>query len=108
METVIEDFEESREDYKNTIMAYVDGIMEWKTNREEMEKDVTRWNECFLRIGLKMNVEKTEILTVSRTEEEDFNINIGNRMVKNTHTFNYLESVFTEEGGNGRDISERE
>ena len=108
MEKVTEDFKESRDDYKNRIMVYADDTTEWNTNREEIEEELTRWNECFFRKGMKMNVEKTEILTVSRTEEEDFNINIGNKMVKNTNTFKYLESVVTEEGGNGRDISERE
>ena len=39
----------------------------------------------FEKKSMTMDVEKTEILTVSRTEEEDFNSNIGNKMVKNTN-----------------------
>ena len=63
METVIEDFKESREDYKNRIMVYADDIAEWSTTQEEIEEDLTRWNECVLRKSIKMNVEKIEILT---------------------------------------------
>ena len=67
IETVIEDFKEGKEeDYKNRIMVYADDITEWSTNREEIEEDIIRWNECFLRKGMKMNVDKTEILFVSR------------------------------------------
>ena len=85
---------------------------------------MTQWNEAptekklkktqhggmsaFLKkTSMTMDVEETEILTVSRTAEEDFKINIGNKMVKITNTFKYLGSVVTEEGGNGKDISER-
>ena len=49
IETVIEDFKEGREDYKNRIIVYADGIAEWSTNQEEIEEDLTRWNECFLK-----------------------------------------------------------
>ena len=88
-------------------MAYADDIAEWSTDREEIEEDIKRWNECFIRKGMKMNVEKTEILTVSRREEHEFSITIGNKGVKNTNIFKYLGSVITKEGGNKRDISER-
>ena len=36
---------------------------------------------------MKMNVNKIEILIVNRTEEQDFNINIGNTMIMNTNIF---------------------
>ena len=61
IETVIEDFKEDREDYKNRIMVYADDIAEWSTDREEIEEDLIRWNEYFLRKGMKMNVNKTEL-----------------------------------------------
>ncbi len=40
--------------------------------------------------GMRMNIEKTEILTVSRLEEEQFNIVIEGREVKNAKKFKYL------------------
>ena len=85
IETVIEDFMEGREHYNNRIMVYADDIAEWSTSQEKNE-DLTRWDECFLR-SMKTNVENTAILTVSRTQEEDFNITIGNKMVKNINAW---------------------
>ncbi len=55
---------------------------------------------------MRINIEKTKFLTVSRLEEEQFNIVIKGREVKNAKNFKYLGSMFAKEEGNKRDILE--
>ena len=49
-------------------MVYADEIAEWNMDRQELEEDIRRCNECLLARGMKMNVEMTQI-AVSRVEQ---------------------------------------
>ena len=40
------------------------------TSIEKLQERMTRWNESFNRYNLKLNLNKTEVLVVSRTENK--------------------------------------
>ena len=61
---------------KGDTMIYADDIALWSSNKEDIVKTVQIWDEVLTEIGLKMNVGKTEIMTVSRHLEEDIVIEI--------------------------------
>ncbi len=54
---------------------------------------------------MRMNVEKTDVLTVSRQQEVEMDIMVEGRQVKNKTKFKYLGSVIAAEGVNGQDIT---
>ena len=87
-------------------MVYAD-MSYYTAEREDLERAIHHWNECFGRAGMKLNVSKTEILCVSREKEDNFNIVINGETVKNVEKAKYLGSVIMREGGNKLDITER-
>ena len=52
------------------VLAYADEIAQTATSIEKLQERMTRWNESFNRYNLKLNLMKTEVLVVSRTEKE--------------------------------------
>jgi hypothetical protein len=65
-----------------------------------MLKEVLKsFNDSLKRAGLKMNVDKTEIMIISREKENNVKIKIEGTEIKNNEKLKYLGSMFTSEGG---------
>ena len=52
------------------VLAYADEIAQTATTIEKLQERMTRWNESFNKYNLNINLKKTEVLVVSRTEKE--------------------------------------
>ena len=107
MDTVIKDFKD-RINISEDIMIFADDIAFWTYDHEELERALICLNDCLTEAGLKMNIEKTEILTIDKQPQAATNITIRDTVIKDTDTFKYLECIFTDEGQkNKEEITER-
>ena len=60
----------SKQPDNDCVLAYADDIAQMATSIEQLQEHMTRWNESFNRYNLNLNLKKTEVLGVSRTEKE--------------------------------------
>lgn len=51
-------------------LAYADGVAVVTGTLEDLQKAITRWNDTFNRMGMKINKQKTVIMKVERIKEE--------------------------------------
>ena len=66
------------------------------------------FDECFRAAGMKINLDKTEILIINRGPKETLNIEVRGTRVKETETVKYLGCTFTDTGDkNKQEITER-
>lgn len=88
------------------VLAYADDIACWSVNREELERSVGVWRDCFEEAGMRINASKTVFLRVGRRGGEELEVELDGVRLENVQSFNYLGSKFT---GTGvmEDISER-
>lgn len=64
------------------------------------------WNESLMAAGLTMNVEKTEVLRISRNDKDKINVIVQEKSVRNVYEVNYLRSLFSTEGTNKAEITD--
>ena len=108
MERVIRDFKaEWRERRRSGVLAYADDIAFWGVEGEDMEEGMNIWNRCFRRAGMKINIEKTVRMEISRRRAEGMRIEIEGERVKTVESFKYLGSVFERDGGMEGDVRVR-
>ena len=56
---------------------------------------------------MKIHVNKTKVMKISRKQEENLNIIINGQKVEQVSHFKYLGSLLTEDGGSGKEIRTR-
>ena len=89
-------------------MIFADDVALLTYDKNELERALIIFNECLCEAGLKMNINKTEILTVSKNANEQPQVEVNGTIVKNTAQFNYLGIMFTDEGNSNKaEITER-
>ena len=74
------------------ILGYADDLALVSETEEELQRCVTMWDEVLTAKGMKINKEKTEVMLVSRAQDE-LNIRLGDVILKQTDQFEYLGSV---------------
>ena len=90
------------------VMIYADDIAVWSENKQGVVEALERWDTVLTEAGLKMNVTKTEIMKVSRNqEEEEVIVEIRGNRIKNVSEVKYLGSVFSSHGNNKEEINDR-
>ena len=90
------------------VMIYADDIAVWSDSRQGIVEALERWQIVLTEAGLKMNVAKTEIMKVSRDqEEEEVIVEISGNKIKNVTEVKYLGSVFSSQGNNKVEINDR-
>ena len=67
---------------------------------------MTRWNESFNRYNLKLNLKKTEVLVVSRTEKEVV-VTLDECQLNQVTKFKYLECITGSKGQIDEEINGR-
>ncbi|XP_076036835.1 uncharacterized protein LOC143022497 [Oratosquilla oratoria] len=83
-------------------LAYADDVAPASQNLEELQESLNRWNNALNEYGLRLNIEKCEVMTVSREESESV-LRVGNDVLRETEEFKYLDVNF-----NGMELMERE
>ena len=107
IDSVIKKFKE-KINFSGDIMIFADDVALWTYNKNELERALIILNECLCEAGLKMNINKTEILTVSKNANEQPKVEVNGTIIKNTDKFKYLGCIFTGEGNSNKvEITER-
>ena len=107
MDKVIKDFKDQINISGDT-MIFADDIAFWTYDQDELEGALMCLNDCLTEAGLKMNKEKTEILTIAKYPPAAMDITIGDTVIRDTDTFKYLGCIFTDKGYKNREeITER-
>ena len=74
---------------------YADDLVIVAEHREEWQGALEEWNEMFKKHGLKMNVDKTEVMCVGKQRDE-LNIRLEGKDVKQVNNFMYLGGNISE------------
>ena len=78
-------------------IMYADDLVIVAEHREELQDALEEWNEMFKKHGLKMNLDKTEVMWVGKHREE-LNIRLEGKGVKQVNNFMYLGGNISENG----------
>ena len=78
-------------------IMYADDLVVVAEHREELHGALEEWNEMFKKHGLKMNLDKTEVMWVGQHREE-LNIRLEGKDIKQENTFVYLGGNISENG----------
>ena len=70
-------------------IMYADDLAIVAEHREELQGALEEWNEMFKKHGLKMNLDKTEVMWVGKQREE-LNIRLEGKDIKQVKNFVYL------------------
>ena len=70
MDKMTKNFNEMVNIREGDVMIYADDIFVWTDDNNELERIIEGWRTVLENGGLKMNVDKTEILCISRNHEE--------------------------------------
>src|SRR5678816_4794673 len=88
-------------------MAYADDLACWSEREEAIREVVELFAEELEEAGMKMNIQKTEILTVTEGNKEGMRMVVREEEVKAVNTCNYLGGCFNRRGGSGEEITRR-
>ena len=85
---------------------YADDLVIVAEHREELQGSLEEWNEMFKKHGLKMNLDKTEVMWVGKQREE-LNIMLEGKDIKQVNKIVYLGGNISENGRVGVKIRRR-
>ena len=71
------------------VLAYADDLAVVTRNRESLQVAMGRWEEILRRAGMRINKGKTEVMKITRLQE-DLQIIIDSVAIKQVTTFKYL------------------
>ena len=78
-------------------IMYAEDLVIVAEHREELQGALEEWNEMFKKHGLKMNLDKTEVIWVGKHREE-LNIRLEGKDIKQVKNFVYLGGNISENG----------
>ena len=93
MDLVIKEVHQNPEN--DFVLAYADDIAQTATSLEKLQERMTRWNEYFNTYNL--NLKKTEVLVVSRTEKEAV-VTLDENQLNQVTKFKYLGCIIGSKG----------
>ena len=82
-------------------MMYADYLAMIAESKQELQEVLEEWKGVFKKHGLRMSLEKTEVMWVGHQREE-LNIRLGGKEIKQVGGFVYLGGKVTEEAFRGR------
>ncbi|PSN54154.1 hypothetical protein C0J52_06854 [Blattella germanica] len=89
------------------LSAYADDIDIISRNAEELRRTMAIMDHCFKERGLKINVEKTKYMLVTKKENNTNCIKINDYTFDQVQEFTYLGSKLNSENNVGREIKQR-
>ena len=78
-------------------IMYADDLVIVAENREELQGALEEWNDMYKKHGLKMNLDKTEVMRVGKQREE-LNIRLEEKDIKLVNNCVYLGGNISENG----------
>ena len=92
-------------------LLYADDLVITAETKEELQDRVSKWQERLEAGGLKINVNKTEVMRSTRNKELDDGSNPvkdrAGKVFNCVAKFKYLGSTISEQGGSSEDVQER-
>ena len=85
---------------------YADDLVIVAEHREELQGALEEWNEMFKKHGLKVNLDKTEVMWVGKHREE-LNIRLEGKDIKQVKNCVYLGGNISENGRVEVDVRRR-
>jgi hypothetical protein len=73
---------------------------------EELQDSTTAWDEGYRKFGLKMNYEKTKMLSLT-SNEQDCRIQVANNTIEHVQRFVYLGSTLSSDNSLDQEITNR-
>ena len=67
-------------------------------NKEDLQKTLQEWSNTFRKHGLRINLEKTEVMWIGE-QEIDLHVDVDGKTIKQVNSFIYLGSTVCEVGG---------
>ena len=75
-------------------------------NKEDLQKTLQEWSNTFRKHGLRMNLEKTEVMWIGE-QEVDLHVVVDGKTIKQVNSFVYLGGTVCEDGGSSKEIQRR-
>ena len=87
-------------------LAYADDLMVMASSEANLQHNIAVWAEELAKKGMKINVEKTKTMIISK-KEETHTITVDGTVLEKVNLFKYLGSVISANGKMDDDIIER-
>ena len=78
-------------------LLYADDLAIVAEDKEEWNESLEEWKEAFKQHGLRVNLEKTEVLSIGAYREE-LNIKLEGRTIRQNSSFIYLGVAVSSDG----------
>ena len=92
--------------YTSRKLLYADDLAIVAGDREELNESLEEWKEAFKQHGLRVNLEKTEVLSIGAHREE-LNIKLEGRTIRQNNSFFYLGGAVSGDGRSETEVRRR-
>ena len=79
-------------------ILYADDLAVVTDNKKDLQKILQEWNNTFRKHGLRMNLEKTEVMWIGE-QEVDLHVVVDEKTIKQVNSSVYLGGTVCEDGG---------
>mgnify|MGYP005986010137 CR=1 FL=1 len=80
-----------------SMMMYADDLVILVGTEKELQKKLEIWDKEFKDYGMNINVEKTEVMVIGKSEQK-INIKLDNKIVNRKESFNTKDRQFAHKG----------
>ena len=87
-------------------LLYADDLAIVAEDKEELNESLEEWKEAFKQHGLRVNLEKTEVLSIWAHREE-LNIKLEGRTIRQNNSFIYLGEAVSSDGRSETEVRRR-
>ena len=87
-------------------LLYADDLALVTNGKQELQETMEEWNGLFIKHGLKLNLEKTEVLHIGHQREE-LDIELEGKILNQRDSFVYLGGAVCGDGKTERDVRRR-
>ena len=87
-------------------LLYADDLAIVAEDKDELNESLEEWREAFKQHGLRVNLEKTEVLSI-RAHREELNIKREGRTIRQNNRFIYLGGAVSRNGRSETEVRRR-
>jgi hypothetical protein len=88
------------------IFGYADDLALFADTEEILQDMIGAWNDILNAVGMKINTDKTEVMVMGKMQE-NLNVRVGGRALKQSDHFKYLGVCFGSENSASRELDVR-
>ena len=87
-------------------LLYADDLAVVMESKQELQEVLVEWKDLFERHGLRMSLDKTEVLSVG-SQRQELGITLGGRDIKQGDSFTYLGGMISGDGRSDGEVRKR-